>query len=640
MLIVALAGALVALFFLGLYVAREFRFPIGFDSPRYLLQTNYIAERGVGAAVPNQIRPGSSLPANRPGFPVITLTFSSLIATSTFRVATVTATAGVVATALAAAAFASWVLRLKAWQFAVIALVVGVSAQVIRLFAPESYTDNLFAAAVFMAAFVLAIAAVHENASLTAGALLLGTAAVIHPGSSLTVFSALGLAALAYAPASWKQWRSEGSPPWRTPTARMLLMVLGGGLLAGLVLFALIGAGPELRRLDRSELGKKLAQDWSIYLFPLTLPLAAVGAFLLVGRTRLHESNRRRFTTWFFAAWVLVSAVGILAYYAGRDVAAHRFLAFLLPLPILVGLGVIAVALFAARRVAVAAGVLAAVLGVGAFAFLGYRELYVGMAKERGLEWLDKAKVNDVITTRDYLDGVGVPETAPVVFVIDDYGDNPRSSLPQLAYLTSSLLPPARVDHAHFYVGTPDRYLAGEPTFRRGSKNYEKHYREVSAVLWANIRRLLPQRPVALMLAAYNPAYLETLQRHPELPTINNVMVLNGPRPPSHESRHHIPATGPFRLFGLGLGLLVLLAVAGLGWAIAIVPRGLRWFEAVALAPALGLTFVILLGVLVDGVGIRLTGFAGAATPVVAAAMGWALGVRRFVRTPGLFSPA
>ena len=86
------------------------------------------------------------------------------------------------------------------------------------------------------------------------------------------------------------------------------------------------------------------------------------------------------------------------------------------------------------------------------------------------------------------------------------------------------------------------------------------------------------------------------------------------------------------------LTTLLVLALAGLGWAVAVLPRGLRSREVLALAPAIGIAFVVAAGLLVDRAGIRLTGPAAAAIPVVVAIAGWALGLRRLVRTHDLFA--
>ena len=113
-------------------------------------------------------------------------------------------------------------------------------------------------------------------------------------------------------------------------------------------------------------------------------------------------------------------------------------------------------------------------------------------------------------------------------------------------------------------------------------------------------------------------------------------MVLQGPRP-ARILASTIPPWGlrsiPQGLF-LGVGTIVVLAVIGLGWAIALLPGKLRLYELLAVSPAFGIGFLLLTGVLTDSAGIRLQGVGGSLAIVVSAAAGWLLAVRRW-RRPG-----
>ncbi|HEX2069437.1 MAG TPA: hypothetical protein VHH54_04460, partial [Actinomycetota bacterium] len=346
------------------------------------------------------------------------------------------------------------------------------------------------------------------------------------------------------------------------------------------------------------------------------------------------DSSRRRFTLVLALSWAAVAAVGILAFLSGRDLPAHRFIALFLLFPLLIALGVLALGRVLASRLSLAAGVIGVVLVTGALAFLGYRDLYVNLPQERGVRWMDKGKIDDALTAGRYLDMVRVPENAPVVFVIDDHGPNPVVSVSQQTYVIAANLRPERTDQAHFYFGDPERYLQGKPTFLPGRPRYN----QMSALLWRDIRPLIAKRPVALMLASYSPLYLETVTQNPELRTINNTVVLNGPPPPRSKIRNAIPASGPLRILGLELATLFVLSVAGLGWAIALFPRGIRSREVLAVAPAVGIALMVIGGLLLDRAGIRLTGAAAALTPLLVAVGGWSLAARRLVRTPDLFA--
>ena len=629
-------AVLFALFFTGLYFVNGYRFPIGWDTARYLFHTNFIAERGFGTEIRHLLPLAESVTANRPGFPVIALTLSSLLQTSAFRVAPAIPIAGAIATALAIGAFGSFALGLKRWEMAVVSAITAVSATVIRLLAPETYTDNLLAAAICIAALIPVVAAVEHGTSFIPAVVLLGVAGIIHPATFVVVVAALGVTALIYAPPSWRSWRSGETPLLSTPAGRLGVLLSGSGILAAIGLFGLSSSGPDVRGVYREELEKKFRADLPLYRLPLTLPLAGVGAAALAawGSNGPDGSSRRRFTLVLALSWAAVAAVGIVAFFAGRDLPAHRFIALFLLLPLLVALGVLALGRVLASRLSVAAGVIAVVLATGTLVFLGYRDLYVTIPQERGVRWMDKGKIDDALTAGRYLDMVRVPENAPVVFVIDDHGPNPVVSVSQQTYVIAANLRPERTDQARFYFGDPERYLQGKPTFLPGRPRYN----QMSALLWRDIRPLVAKKPVALMLASYSPLYLETVTEHPELRTINNTVVLNGPAPPRAKIRNSIPASGPLRILGMELATLFVLAIVGLGWAIALLPKAIRSREVIAVAPAIGIAFVVMGGLLLDRTGIRLTGVAATVTPLLVAVAGWALAARRLVRTPNLFA--
>jgi hypothetical protein len=100
--------------------------------------------------------------------------------------------------------------------------------------------------------------------------------------------------------------------------------------------------------------------------------------------------------------------------------------------------------------------------------------------------------------------------------------------------------------------------------------------------------------------------------------------VVRGP-PPIPIPPVRSPVEGP-HVIGLaviaGIALLVL-AIIGLGWAIAFFPRGFDAIEKLAAAPAVGAAVLVVGGFLADRLGVRLHGIAGFLTPVVLAVAGW-----------------
>ena len=123
LLLMAAVAAGVAVFFLAIYKVRHYPMPIGWDTPRYLSQTNFVAERGL-TSVPHALPPPSKTLTSRAGFPVMVLSLSSLFGVSTFKTAAIVPAVAAVAIALAAGALVSASLRRPAWEAAVVAVLV------------------------------------------------------------------------------------------------------------------------------------------------------------------------------------------------------------------------------------------------------------------------------------------------------------------------------------------------------------------------------------------------------------------------------------------------------------------------------------------------------------------------------------
>jgi hypothetical protein len=655
LILVAVAGGLIAAFFLGLYWVKRYNMPIGWDTPRYLDQTNLVAAHGL-SGVPQALPPPIKTLPSRGAFPVTVLTLASLFGLSTFKLAATVPVAAVMALALAAGAVVTWTLRRGAWTLAAVSLIVGTSAVAIRLMAPETYTDNMIAAAILVAALVPLLSTATGGGGFAAAVLLFGVGAVAHGPSFAIVALAVFATAVVAGPASWRAWRRRDAELVGTPSARLAGAVAGGGAVALVAFFGILRAPPDTPKVSRGELIKKLREDVPLYRYWLTAPLAALGAFALASGTlasraavtpeRAHGAaggvgtadGRRSLFGWaaepsrlllvVLLSWTAVTLVGVALFLSGRNAPAHRFLSFLIPVPVLMAVGVLWIGWQVstrARRAAGAAVVAAAVLALGA---VGYHDLYSTLAgPSRGVEWLDQGKVQDAATAAAYLAAAGVPTSAPVVFVVDDPGPNPLSFVPEMAYMLRAVLPADRLPHAYIYVGNPDRYLAGRPTYRDHPRTYNANVNR----FWPTVRRLLPRHPVALVLSSYNPMYGAEAARRPDLVVAPNVLALSGPKPATPVAAPPIP-TGPRGAAQgvlVGLATLVAVTLIGWGWSFALMPRSGRSFQIFALAPALGLAALLAAGILADAVGVRMVGLSGAMIPILAGAAGGAAAVLR-----------
>jgi len=324
-----------------------------------------------------------------------------------------------------------------------------------------------------------------------------------------------------------------------------------------------------------------------------------------------------------------VAGAGIVGFYLGMAWPAHRFLAFLLPFPIFMALGIIGVGRFlSARGLRIAAGlvVVAGLVGAGFLARWDYRT--VG---QRGYEFLDVGKIQNATTAVSYLEAAGVAKAAPVVFVISDIGPQPRLFVPEEAHIMRSVLPAERIPHTYFYVGTAENYLAGRATTY---PNDPRGFNIVSTRFFQSVRQVIDQHPVAMMLSSYNPDFKRLAEANPDRVVAPGVYVVEGPTTVSPLPAAPYPSAphGWREILLVGGAGLVVFTLLGLGWALALLPRGIRPVEVLGLCMGFGFGALVLAGAVADLLGIRLVGGAGGATAVGAALVGWIIGGLRLAR--------
>jgi len=593
--------------YLWIYPAGGFSVALGWDTAEYVWRTRLAQEVGVAHvddAVPS-IVPAKS---GRPGYPVISATLSSVSGVEPLRVAAVIPPAVVAAIALAAGAFVSSVLRRPPWQLAVVTLFVGLSPFMVSLMDPEGYVDNLMAAAVFMAATVPVALALQDRAALIPAVVLFGMGGVIHWTFLQLVSATLLLTAAFLLPGSLRRWRS-GARLLDTPAARLGQIVVGGALFAVGTLYGFLGDRlPRLQAITEEFL-PKLVRDIPRYLFPFTLPLAAlgVGALAWDAREPAEHTTRVRFTLAFLLSWCLVVLGGVVANAVfGVPIPSHRFLAFALAVPVLGALGVIWLGGLASR----------VALPVGAFLIGSLVVLSVVLTEwqwARAVPWVDAEKMSEAGVAAAYLDAAQVGRDRPVVFVVSGR-DWAYAGL--MVHMLRAALPPDRMDDVHLFAGSPQDYLDRRPR-RTG----------VSTYYFSQMRHTYALDPVALVLPSFNVVHFQAwVDEHPQSRVAPSLAIVRGPV----IDRPLPPEAGPIGRFPpIGLGILAVaslavLALVGLGWAVTLVGSWLRPIELLALSPAVGIGTLVLGGVVFDRLGLRLSAMPGALLPLLVAAGGWA----------------
>jgi hypothetical protein len=639
-LAVAVAGALLCGFFAGLY--RHLPEPIGFDTSLYLTQATLVAKHGLRGVAHLLIPRPHKLWTSRIGFPITVLSLSGLFRTSTFTVAAVVPIAAIGATALACGAFVSHGLRRGPVVLAVVAVIVGTSVGMTQMIA-GTYEENLLAQAAFAAALVPIATTVTGGRGYLAAVLVLGAGGLAHQAIYGSMLAVLVLTLAAFLPASWRAWRS-GVAPVSTPSARLAGILGGAGAVTATGIYGILRAAPYPALLKRQEFAPKVRFIFPVYRLPLTVPMAAAGAVVETIRARrgggrgdsgsgsMHPATK--FFLVLMAAWTVVCAVGIAGYYLGRAWPAHRFLAFALPLPIFLALGILALGEGAAhgvlsvaggtlRRAARPVGVAVTVAAIAGAGFIGGWALYRAEAR-RGLETLDREKLQLAVTAESYLRVAGVSATRPVVFLLDNRGSNPQLAVPGYSNILRAPLPADLIERVYFYVGTPENYLAGVPTLLPVDVH---NYNKMSTRFWNDLQPALPHDPVVLMLRSTNQSYDAYVTGHREQEVAPGVVSLNGPRPAGAIPIPKVPGA-PRGLAAASLmaaAALIVLGLVGLGWTVALLPAHVRPFERLALGPGFGIGMLILAGAVADLLGVRLGGWSGAFTLLGCGLVGWAL---------------
>ena len=143
----------------------------------------------------------------------------------------------------------------------------------------------------------------------------------------------------------------------------------------------------------------------------------------------------------------------------------------------------------------------------------------------------------------------------------------------------------------------------------------------MSRHFFAGVRPELGRDPIVLAIRAYD-RHFPVPGPGVDLPT-SNLYVAKGPRPtaPVVQPAPPSPHSNAW-LAAVTAATLAVLFVAGLGWAIALVP-GSALVRA-SLAPAFGIAVLVLAALVAGRGGIGLIGASGVAVAVAAAALGWA----------------
>jgi hypothetical protein len=625
LLALAAASLVVLVFFLSLYPLSHLRVPIGWDSVDYIWRTRLAQRVGIAnirTAVPARM----FVKEARPAFPVVAATLSSLGGVSVIMETIVLPAVVAVAAGLAGGTLIRRGAGLPGWSLPVGAIVVGTSVNAV-LMVQYGYFDNLMITAVFLVTAIALLAALEDRWGMIPAMFLLGVGGLVHGALFALAVAIVAVTAALFVPRSWRGWR-RGMRPLDTPSGRLGAVVVGGVAVALAALYTTFRAGPT-PRLNRPEVAKKLRADLPRYGLPWLLPLCIGGALWLGSGGRWWSGSsslaapsyaeRRRSFRLLLGSWAGVAVGGYLAYrVTSLPIPANRFLLFGLGLPILAFLGVVGAARWAGRRrKGVEAGIVLAVVALAVL--VSFREWHGTVSS------VDPAKLRQAAIAEAYLRAAGVPDTRPVVFIVDDRGPLPATTVPFMRDHLFAALPTDRLAHVYVYLGSPQDFLAARPASSPPSHQYEVSSQRLFGVL----QPALEADPIALIVESYNTTFFGPwVEAHPRSRVgTAPVAVVQGPPPPTV-----LPAPQPVvpnptfpKLLVVSVGALLVLGLIGIGWTWILLGRWMGLEEVLASSPAVGLAVLTLGGGLADAAGIRLAGAGGALTPLLLAGLGLAV---------------
>ena len=314
----------------------------------------------------------------------------------------------------------------------------------------------------------------------------------------------------------------------------------------------------------------------------MLLPLAAMGIPLARGFTRR-----------FLVAWGAITLLGVPVGMLTGWYPPDRVVTFAFALPMLAALGAVALwQLLAAhdRRVAWAVTVVVLTVLVGATMWSWNRQN----------EYLTPQQLNTATLAGRIASTL--PPGTPLVFVVNNHSAKLGFQTTQVANIARAAVSPSRARDVYVYVGDAARFFARQPTVRPGRPGFDL----LSRMTLAQI----PPGPVAVFVTSgFDKVALDLKDPHLTAWSKGVGSSVAGARAIAPLSGEVAPSNA-FAITGSTLLALLFLWAMGLGWA--------RWAIAddvtsTAVAPAFGVAATAVLGLVLERIGVPLTGWWGPA---------------------------
>jgi hypothetical protein len=470
-------------------------------------------------------------------------------------------------------------------------LLAGLFAGMFGVHLAAGYVANIAFAVTFVAA--AAALAQRDRRGTMAAALLLGGGGLSHPQ-----FFLVGAVILAAAGAL--AWMLEPEQGWRSDAGRVLAALGGSGavVLAGL---ASMLVGPTRLSVDTSRDGflRRAGLDGPLrdtYLVRFRLNVGRYAPWVTLPLATIGLLQVRGFTRRFLVSWMVFTVVVVPLSIVTRWFPPDRIMTFGFALPILAACGITWIWERTAPRRWLTVGTTVVLVALMAWP--------TAMAQTVQSPFMSPEDIQ--AGTEAGRIAATLPPGTPLVFAVDDLDTSASFLATHVANIARATVSADRIQDVYVFVGTIPDYFAGRPTVK-GSAEYDELSRRSLAELPPEPRALFVVPEYDRDPAAFEDTRLERWTDHvwTDVPGPRDLAPLPG----------ELTDSNPLAIAASLMAVLALLWVVGMGWA--------SWatgdrVAAAAAAPAFGVAALTIAALVLERLGVPLTGSWG---PTLASAL-------------------
>jgi hypothetical protein len=559
-------------------IERELVVPSGADIPAHLWRVRLVTAQGLDTLFTSAPLTIQTNP-DRLGLPILGSILSGLGVTP-WRLMYVTAAVAGAVVACSAWGLARAVTEPR-WAGPIYA--IAVVSSVPYALTSRAYLDNAFAEGLLLAVAATALLAAAGRGATLAGVVLLSGMLVMHWPTGIMFVGVLTLFTVGLLPSAWTD-RRAGTPLRSTAAARVGTIAVGGLAVGGAPLLFAPGANTPTKgpgTLFRLNVKRLLPT----YRLSVTLPLAAVGAAALAW---LVPAAPRRRTMMLYAVWLVPLGLAALLFQQERPIPLMRFFGTALALPLLAAAAFTALIAIGSRISRVTAlNVVVAIVAVGLVVAALWGATLTAIDNVKGTTpSVSSVELEPIRAANAFVAAIDPPAA---VFVVD----GPTRSFRRLRMLARGTI----VDRIHVFPGAPAQLFerAARPDAPSPDEVSEEGFGGRKRVIEADaVKAMQEPGAIALVIRPYFGDYDKVARDRKNVEIADGVLLL---RPTSRPPIVRTTPLSPPPTSALVTSALIAFAAlfaAGSGWSFAMLRQ--PWELRIALAPAIGMAVLVLVG--------------------------------------------